>query len=92
MKKLDEYGMCCPEPEESCVQNITCNDWENKYKIYLEQEKCKPEEPWVFNPCDHDPNEVYFMQYRSKRAFYNEWWKDKFKERIYDIKFQKSRI
>ena len=71
MKKLDEYGMCCPEPEESCVQDTTCNDWKDKYKIYLEQEKCKIEKPFIFDICNHDPNNVYFMQYRNLNGKYN---------------------
>ena len=85
--KLDEYDMCCPQDAEKCPVDNSCNNWKDQYDKYLELEKCKPEEKFEFNLCDYDPNEIYFMQYRSKRAFYNEtvnW------DRIFDNTFDKT--
>ena len=72
--ELDEYGMCCPKKAvQPCPEDKSCNKWKKQWEDYLCNEP--PEkDPEPYNWCDYDPNEVYFMQYRSKRAFYNEPW------------------
>lgn len=85
--KLDEYDMCCPQEQSECPVDNSCNSWKSQYELHLAMEECKPEEPFNFNICDYDPNEVYFMQYRSKKAFYNEWWMHK---KIFDKTFDKT--
>jgi hypothetical protein len=89
---VDEAQNCCPEPEEECIPETlsVCGDTaKDAYEKYLKDEECKEEEDPEFHICDWDYSEVYFMQYRSKRAFYNEWWKEDLFKDIYNIKAHK---
>lgn len=81
---------CCPVPVEKCIPQTglsVCGEQaKHEYLCYLESEKCKVEPEPTFSMCDYDPSEIYFMQYRSKRAFYNEWWKENLFKDIYNRK------
>lgn len=77
-----EYCNCCKQ--EVCVnERKTCaSPHKEAWEEYLCNEKEEEGEAWEL--CDYDPNEIYFMQYRSKRAFYNEWWKKGLFKDIYN--------
>ena len=70
--KLDP--LCCEVCEETkCKCPETCGEIAKaEWEEYMQKEACKPEEFEPFNPCDYDPNGIYFMQYRSKNAVYDE--------------------
>lgn len=89
---VDKAQNCCEIPSESCIPETlsSCgDDARQQYLCYLEAEKCKVEPDPTFSMCDWDPSEVYFMQYRSKKAFYNEWWKENLFDDIYNINAHK---
>lgn len=94
MFEIDENGMCCPINDNCEKERLTpCAEKAKKeYEEYLISEECKPEEEVTFNICrDYDPSEIYFLQYRSKRAFYNEWWKKDMYKDIYNINKNKRK-
>lgn len=71
--RLEEDICCCTHHECTCgKQPKTCGEKAKKaYEKYLEEEKCKPEPEVVFNICEYDPDQVYFLQYLSKRTLAN---------------------
>ena len=84
--RLDET--CCNTCNETkCQCPKTCGEKAKaEWDVYMEQEKCKPEEFEPFNPCEYDPNVIYFMQYLSPNADYDldAWFK------IFDETFDKT--
>lgn len=89
---MNNLEYCCPQEVEHCVPepvNICAEYAKKEYEDYLLAEECKQEEEVCFNICDFDENEIYFMQYRSKRAFYNEWWKKDLYKDIYNFRAHK---
>lgn len=85
-------GKCCPVEIEQCIPeklSVCGESAREAYEEYLKQEACKPEPEQCIGNCDFDWSEVYFMQYRSKQAFYNEWWKKDLYKDIYNIKGHK---
>jgi hypothetical protein len=89
---VNEAGTCCPVQVEKCIPErlSVCGEAAREaYEKYLHDEACKKEEKQFTGLCDDDPNEVYFMQYRSKRAFYDEPWLKTMYKDIYNINAHK---
>lgn len=89
---VDEAQNCCPVPIEQCVPetlSVCGKNAKEAYECYLREQECKVEPDPCFSMCDYDPSEVYFLQYRSKRAFYNEWWKEDLYNDIYNVNAHK---
>lgn len=72
-KRLEEDIHCCKPDECNCKESPqTCGEKaKREFEKYLEAEACKPEPEVTFNLCDYDPDQVYFMQYRSPRSLIN---------------------
>ena len=74
-KKLEE-DICCPTKNCECVkcsEPQTCGEIaKTAWEAYLESEKCRVEPEVTFNICEYDPDQVYFMQYRSPRSLVNQ--------------------
>lgn len=88
---IDNAGNCC-KTEQECekITETPCGSQaKQEYEEYLRKEACKPEPEICYDICDYDPNEIYFMQYRSKKAFYNEWWKKDLYKDPYNIRAHK---
>ena len=66
---MEEDIHCCKPNECTCKTPQGCGEnAKREFEKYLEAEACKPEPEVTFNICDYDPDQVYFMQYRSPRS------------------------
>ena len=88
-KRLEEDICCCTNQDCSCKEAKTCGEVAKKqYEEYLQVEACKPEPEVTFNICEYDPDQVYFMQYRTKLTLPRDQWEIKIFDQTFDNTFE----